>query len=74
MSKIYRTSVLEQMLTTRKEFNPKNPDHLDELRYFVEHGKWKFTCPFIVEEPYGDIPVSCLVKYAKYCLVHRKSP
>jgi hypothetical protein len=72
MPRIYRTSVLEQMLTTRKEFDPENPHHLDELRYFVEHGKWKFTCPFIVEEPYDDIPVSCLAKYAKHCLTQKK--
>ena len=65
---IYRKSVLEKILTVRAEFDPENPEHLAELRYFVEHGKWKFTCPFIAEEPYNDIPVSCLVKYAKHQL------
>lgn len=72
MSIIYRTSVLEKILTTRREFDPENPHHLDELRFYIEHGKWKLTCPFIAEEPYDDIPVSCLAKYAKHCLTQKK--
>ena len=72
MPRIYRTSVLEKILPARKEFDPENSHHLDELRYFIKHSKWKFTCPFISEEPYNDIAVSCLAKYAKHCLAQKK--
>ena len=68
MSRIYRSTVLEQKIKTRKEFDPSNSDDVDELQYFIENRKWRFTCPFISEGLSEDIFITCLIKYAKHQL------
>jgi hypothetical protein len=72
MSRIFRSSSLSKTLKPRREFDPANPSDVKELKYFIEHSKWRTTCPFVSEEPYEDIPITCLVKYAKHCLKVKK--
>jgi hypothetical protein len=72
MSRIYRSTVLEQKIKTRKEFDPSNSHDVSELKYFIEYKKWRNTCPFISEGSYDDIFITCLLKYAKHMLLIEK--
>jgi hypothetical protein len=39
----------------RRDFNPKNIDDLNEYKYFLQHQKWRSTCPFVLEWPFVDM-------------------
>jgi hypothetical protein len=69
MSRIYRSTVLEQKIKTRKEFDPSNYEDVAELKYYIENRKWRVTCPFISEGLSEDIFITCLIKYAKHMLL-----
>lgn len=54
----------------RREFNPGSAKDLAEYKYFLEKGRWKERCPFIIEWPYLDI-VKCIEdKVVKYHIGH----
>ena len=55
-------------LVSRRLFDPANMQDLLELKYFLEHSKWKNGCPFYLEEYWEDVPVMCKEKYAVYML------
>ena len=57
----------------RRPFNPASMQDLHELKYFVEHNSWKVVCPFILEEPFLEIPAMCMSKYTDYMLSKLKS-
>jgi len=69
MSRIYRSTVLEQKIKPRKVFDPSSSKDVAELKYYIENKKWRDTCPFISEGSYEDIFVNCLLKYAKHMLL-----
>ena len=54
-----RLSIFEACVRQRQRFDPSNPSHLDELRYFKVNSKWENGCPFYLEEPFLEIPVLC---------------
>jgi hypothetical protein len=59
----------QQYFTMRRRyFNPAKKQDLLDLKYFKENGKWKDGCPFILEEPYLEIPAMCEAKYSSYML------
>jgi hypothetical protein len=39
----------------KREFNPTNKEDLQEYQYFLNNGKWKQGCPFIVEWPFLNV-------------------
>ena len=36
----------------RRDFDPNSREDLDVYRYFLQHQKWRDTCPFILEWPF----------------------
>ncbi len=58
----------------RRLFDPTKKHDLLELKYFLEHDKWKSGCPFYVEYPWEDIPAMCKDRYATHMLSKIKSP
>ena len=38
------------------QFDPQNPDHVQEYAYFLTVGRWKGSCPFILEELFLSVP------------------
>ena len=56
------------MLLHREVFDAKNPKHIDEVRYFMNHSKWKNVCPFFLEWPYTTIPDMIKDKFTRYTL------
>ena len=38
------------------QFDPQNPNHVQEYAYFLTIGRWKGSCPFILEEPFLSVP------------------
>ena len=56
--------------TVRKHrnFDPANQQDLTELGFFIKNKKWREGCPFKLEQPYENVPVMCMVKYAEHCL------
>jgi hypothetical protein len=61
-------SVLSATNKKRVQFDPSNDEHLTELKFFMKHNKWKTGCPFLLEEPFEDIPTLCVRKYLDYSL------
>lgn len=59
-----KLAVFEQ----RKFFDPENPRDLQELKFFVENGRWRNTCPFYLEDPWEDIPIMCKDKFTSHML------
>ena len=59
-------------LHERRIFDPSSKKDLLELKYFLEHDKWRDTCPFYVEYPWEDIPAMCKDKYTIYQLARLK--
>jgi hypothetical protein len=49
-------------------FDPKNKYHINLLRYFITENRWGAPCPFLLEEPYLDIPTMLKDKYIKFQL------
>ena len=46
----------QEILLQRQVFNPTNPKHMDEVRFFMHHNRWDGICPFFLEWPYLTIP------------------
>ena len=38
-----------------REFDPNNAEDLNEYKYFLQHQRWKNTCPFLLEWPFLDM-------------------
>ena len=58
--------VEHQLLTNQKHrFNPKNKNDIALLKQFITEYKWGGPCPFLLEEPYLDIPAMMKDKYIK---------
>ena len=46
----------QEILLKRGVFNPNNPEHIEEVRFFLSNNRWKDICPFFLEWPYLTIP------------------
>ena len=46
----------QTILLKREVFDPKNPNHIEEVKHFMQYNKWKDICPFFLEWPYLTIP------------------
>jgi len=57
----------------RITFDPSKKDHRLLFSKFLDSASWRPNCPFILEEPYGDIVSMCLNKTARYYLEKDKS-
>lgn len=55
-------------LNVRRMFDPSDKKDCDELKYFIANTKWKSLCPFLLEDPYHDIPTMCKEKFTKHVL------
>lgn len=40
----------------RVPFDPTNREHLLDYAEFLKYNNWRHGCPFLLEEPYQDIP------------------
>lgn len=58
----------------RRLFDPSKKEDQLELKFFLQHGKWKNRCPFYSEYPWEDIPAMCKDKFTAYQLSKIKSP
>ena len=47
-----------RVIRSRVCFDPTNLDHLEEVQYFRQNGKWRAGCPFELEWPWAEIPSS----------------
>lgn len=46
-----------QLLNNQKRiFDPKNKKDIELFKIFLSQNKWSGPCPFILEEPYLNIP------------------
>ena len=50
------------------QFDPQNPDHVREYAYFLTVGRWKGSCPFVLEEPFLSVPHMIERKLALQCI------
>lgn len=55
----------------RRLFDPTQTNDVQELKYFMEHGKWREGCPFYAEYPWEDIPAMCKDKYVSHVLLSK---
>jgi hypothetical protein len=39
----------------KHEFDAEDAEDLAEYKYFLQHQRWKTSCPFILEWPFVDI-------------------
>ena len=46
-------------------FDPRNKYHINLFKYFIYENRWGAPCPFLLEEPYLDIPTMLKDKYIK---------
>jgi len=46
-------------------FDPRNKQHINLFRYFLNEKRWGSPCPFLLEEPYLTIPDMMKDKYIK---------
>ena len=42
-------------LGIKRQFDAANNQDLREYKYFLEHGRWQNTCPFICEPPWESV-------------------
>lgn len=56
---------------TRRLFSPTSPGDVNELRFYMENGRWRDNCPFYLEYPWEDIPAMCKDKYISYNLLSK---
>lgn len=61
-------TILAKTVRPREAFNPANKKHLIEFKFFMENNTWQNGCPFLLEEPYLEIPAMCKDKYVKHKL------
>jgi hypothetical protein len=58
-----------QLLTNEKRiFNPKNKKDIDTFKSFILKNRWGDPCPFLLEEPYLNIPDMLKDKFIKNVL------
>lgn len=60
----YRHSVLS--VKPRVLFDPSNRKHMNDFARFVKYNTWGDGCPFLLEDPFGDIPTMIRAKIADY--------
>jgi hypothetical protein len=58
----------QTFIMRRRYFDPSKKQDLRDFKYFKENGKWLNGCPFILEEPYLEIPAMCEAKFSSYML------
>jgi hypothetical protein len=46
----------QDILRSRRSFDPNDKEDLQEFNYFLQNRKWKTVCPFFLEWPYLTIP------------------
>ncbi len=49
-------------------FDPASHQHRLAYALFLKYNGWKGGCPFLLEEPYGDIPSMINAKIAEHSL------
>jgi len=59
---------LQTLGNSKYLFDPKNHYHLKLFKYFLNEKKWGAPCPFLLEEPYLNIPDMLKDKYIKSLL------
>jgi len=59
---------LNDLVETRRRFDPSNNADLKELAYFKKNHTWKSTCPFYVEWPFQDVVAMCQTRYTEFML------
>jgi hypothetical protein len=53
-----------QSLTNQKFlFDPKNKQHINLFKHFLNENRWGAPCPFLLEEPWLTIPDMLKDKY-----------
>jgi hypothetical protein len=58
-----------QLITNQKRiFNPKDEADVALLKRFIKLTYWGKPCPFLLEDPYLNIPAMMKDKYIKYQL------
>ena len=61
--------VEHQLLTNQKrKFNPKDKLDITLLKRFIKLNSWGKPCPFLLEEPYLNIPAMMKDKFIKHTL------
>ena len=63
---------LTEYIGYRHRFDPANKKDLIELAYFQKHGRWKTTCPFLLEWPHKDVISMCQNYYTEYMMLNLK--
>lgn len=49
------TNKLEMWKSSKRVFNVKDEDDVQEFRFFVKNSKWKTVCPFMIRYPYENV-------------------
>lgn len=62
MNNMYRVKVYNPR--PRVVFDPSNHEHRLDYAKFLKYNGWKEGCPFLLEEPYEDIPTMINAKLA----------
>lgn len=52
----------------RVPFNPSNHEHRLDYASFLKYNGWKDGCPFLLEDPYEDIPTMINAKITEEAL------
>jgi hypothetical protein len=60
--------MLNKNLIPRRFFDPSSPTDQEEVRYLLEVGKWKTSCPFWEENGWNTISAMCVHKLALHFL------
>lgn len=56
-------------MVDKVKFDVANPQHVDVYKNFLSNAKWGHSgCPFILEDPFLDIPSMLSHKYVRYIL------
>ena len=48
----------------KRKFNPKSNEDLIALAHYHKYGQWQGGCPFIIEDPFIEVPAMCNHKIA----------
>jgi len=66
------SNVLRRQNTNRVDFDPQNTEHVKSLEKFLVTGNWG-SVQFFHEEPYNNVPMTVLVKFALAALGNKKA-
>ena len=55
----------QALKNTKFLFDPKNEYHVTLFKYFLNENRWGSPCPFLLEEPWLNIPDMLKDKYIK---------